>query len=56
LADWTTYSPLLAKHAVVAVHDIGWAVGVQRVVFEEIRPRIFREARLPNLWWGWLGP
>lgn len=55
LADWTAYSRLLSKHALVAMHDIGWAEGVQRVVTEEIKPRVIREQGLPNLWWGWVG-
>jgi predicted O-methyltransferase YrrM len=54
LADWETYSPLLAELSVIAMHDIGWAEGVQRVVMEEIKPRVVRECRLPNLWWGWV--
>lgn len=52
LADWTTYSPLLSPNAIVIMHDIGWAEGVQRVVDEEIRPRTSEGGRLPNLWWG----
>jgi predicted O-methyltransferase YrrM len=56
LADWRAYSPLLAPGAIVAMHDIGWAEGVERVVAEEIRPRVRRERRLPNLWWGQLAP
>jgi predicted O-methyltransferase YrrM len=55
LADWKVYSPLLSEHAIVAMHDIGWAEGVRRVVNEEIKPRVIREQSLPNLWWGWLG-
>lgn len=52
LSDWRVYEPLLSPGAVVAMHDIGWAEGVKRVVAEEIRPRVRREGRLPNLWWG----
>lgn len=52
LADWTLYAPLLSPGAAVAMHDIGWAEGVQRVVDERIRPRMRTERRLPNLWWG----
>jgi predicted O-methyltransferase YrrM len=54
-ADWTAYSPLLSGHAIVVMHDIGWAEGVQRVLTEEIKPRVIREQSLPNLWWGWVG-
>ncbi len=52
LADWQLYAPLLAPGAFIVMHDIGWAEGVQRVVAEEIRPRVSYERRLPNLWWG----
>ena len=52
LADWKAYRPMLSANAIIAVHDIGWAEGVQRVVEEEIRPLIGEECQLPNLWWG----
>lgn len=55
LADWKAYAPLLSPNAVVAFHDVGWADGVRRVIDEEVRGRIRREKRLPNLWWGELG-
>ena len=55
-ADWEHYSPMLGKGAIVAMHDIGWAEGVKRVVAEHIRPRVVREQRLPNLWWGVVSP
>lgn len=55
LADWTTYRPLLSKRAIVVMHDIGWAEGVQRVVEEEIRPQVIKEGLLPNMWWGCIG-
>ena len=55
LSDWTAYSPLLSEHAIVALHDIGWAEGVQRVLAEEIKSRVIRERSLPNLWWGRVG-
>lgn len=54
LADWRAYSPLLSDKAIVVMHDIGWAEGVQRVVEQEVRPRVSREGRLPNMWWGWI--
>lgn len=50
--DWRTYAPLMAPGGVVAMHDVGWAEGVQRVVEEELRPLVASEHRLPNLWWG----
>jgi predicted O-methyltransferase YrrM len=52
VSDWEAYSPLLSNQSVVAMHDIGWAVGVQRVVADRIRPLAVKEWRLPNLWWG----
>ena len=54
LADWQAYSPLLSDKAIIVMHDIGWAEGVQRVVKQEIRPRVSKEGRLPNMWWGWI--
>jgi predicted O-methyltransferase YrrM len=55
LADWKTYKPFLSEQAIIVMHDISWAEGVQRVVAEEIRPYVTREEHLPNLWWGWMG-
>lgn len=52
LRDWQLYSPFLVQGSIVAMHDIGWATGVQHVVAEEIRPRVRNEYRLPNLWWA----
>lgn len=52
LADWRAYRDLLSPNALVVLHDVGWAEGVQRVMREEIRARVRREKRLPNLWWG----
>ncbi len=52
LSDWNAYQALLSNRAMVVMHDIGWADGVQRVVAEEIEPRTDRTARLNNLWWG----
>jgi len=54
LSDWRLYAPLLAPGATVAMHDIGWADGVRRVVDEEIRPHVVSEGSLANLWWGQL--
>ena len=54
LADWQAYQPLLSTRAIVVMHDIGWAEGVQRVVNENIRPLVTSEDRLPNMWWGWI--
>jgi predicted O-methyltransferase YrrM len=52
LSDWRTYKPLLSNGALIVMHDIGWAEGVQRVVAEEIRLLAEYSARLNNLWWG----
>lgn len=52
LSDWQAYMLLLKPGAWVAFHDIGWAPGVQRVVAEQVRPRVRTERRLVNLWWG----
>lgn len=52
LADWQAYVPLLRPGARVAFHDVGWAEGVQQVIARHVRPRVKREVRLPNLWWG----
>ncbi|MFB1490578.1 MULTISPECIES: class I SAM-dependent methyltransferase [unclassified Thiocapsa] len=50
--DWDCYRHLLGPGAVVALHDIGWAEGVQRVVREEVEPLVDESGALPNLWWG----
>ena len=50
--DWLAYRQMLGPGARVAFHDVGWAAGVQRVVNEDVRPRVRRERMLPNLWWG----
>ena len=52
LADWQAYGPLLARGARIVFHDVGWAIGVQQVIERHVRPRVTREGRLPNLWWG----
>jgi predicted O-methyltransferase YrrM len=52
LADWQAYKPLLKPGSWVAFHDIGWADGVQRVVAEQVQPRVQAQGQLPNLWWG----
>ena len=52
LADWQTFGPAMAPGGVAAFHDIGWAEGVQRVVAEELRPKVVAQGGQPNLWWG----
>lgn len=34
--DWDLYSPLLKRDSFVALHDTGWAPGVQQVVKEDV--------------------
>ena len=50
--DWDLCSPLLREGSVVVFHDTGWAEGVQRVVREDVVPRVSKEGRLPNLYWA----
>jgi predicted O-methyltransferase YrrM len=52
LADWRTFAPAMRHHGIVAFHDVAWAEGVQRVVAEEVKPRVRREGGSLNLWWG----
>jgi predicted O-methyltransferase YrrM len=52
LADWRSFGPALRTHGVAAFHDIGWAEGVQRVVAEEVKPRVRAQGGSQNLWWG----
>lgn len=52
LADWRTFGPAMRTHGVAAFHDVAWAEGVQRVVAEEVRPRVSNEGGSLNLWWG----
>jgi predicted O-methyltransferase YrrM len=51
-ADWEGYKSFLKKGSIVIFHDIGWAEGVQRVVAEDVKPRVSSFGQLPNLWWG----
>ncbi len=50
--DWTHWSPHLHSDACVAMHDVGWAAGVQRVVNERIQPLAAIERWMPNLYWA----
>lgn len=47
--DWDTYKPLLKKGSIVALHDTGWAEGVNRVIAEDIKPTATTLHILPNL-------
>ncbi|KKH47216.1 class I SAM-dependent methyltransferase [Methanosarcina sp. 1.H.A.2.2] len=50
--DVDLWIPKLNPGALVVMHDIGWAEGVQRVVMEDIAPMAKCEGRLPNLYWA----
>ncbi len=50
--DVDLWIPKLNPGALVVMHDIGWAEGVQRVVMEDISPVAKHEGRLPNLYWA----
>lgn len=50
--DVDLWVPKLNPGALIVMHDIGWAEGVQRVVMEDIAPIAKCEGRLPNLYWA----
>ena len=50
--DVDLWIPKLNQGALIVLHDIGWAEGVQRVVMEDIAPIAKSEGRLPNLYWA----
>lgn len=50
--DVDTWLPKVKSGGVVAMHDIGWAEGVQRVVREDVLPRVVKSGKLPNLFWA----
>jgi predicted O-methyltransferase YrrM len=52
--DVDLWVPKLSSGALVVMHDIGWAEGVQLVVKEYIAPIAKRDGRLPNLYWAWI--
>jgi predicted O-methyltransferase YrrM len=51
--DFDIWFPKLKSGGIIAMHDIEWAQGVQRVVAEDVQPNVSREDRLPNLYWAW---
>jgi predicted O-methyltransferase YrrM len=51
-ADVDAWWPKLRPGGIMAMHDIGWAEGVQRVVSEFIMPNSRAHGRLPNLFWA----
>jgi predicted O-methyltransferase YrrM len=50
--DWLRWSPFLEPNSFVALHDIGWAEGVKRVLEEFVLPRTASHVFLPNLFIG----
>ncbi len=50
--DVDLWLPKLNPNALIVMHDIGWAEGVQRVVMEDVAPIAKSEGRLPNLYWA----
>lgn len=50
--DIDLYFPKIKSGGIVAMHDIGWAEGVNRVIKEDIMPYISESGTLPNLFWG----
>lgn len=48
--DVDLWLPKLNSGAIVVMHDIGWAEGVQRIVKEKITPVAISEDRLPNMY------
>ena len=52
ISDWRIYSKHLDKNALIILHDTGWAIGVKRVLREEILPLTTEIKKLPNLWIG----
>ena len=53
-SDVDNWIPKLNDKATVIFHDIGWSIGVQRVVKESIRPCAKQEGRLRNMYWAFL--
>jgi predicted O-methyltransferase YrrM len=50
--DFFAWLPHLNEHAVVMLHDCGWAEGVQRLIAEDIRPRAVKWRQIANMAWG----
>lgn len=51
-SDWASWSRYLVPGAIVVLHDIGWAEGVQRHFDHTISHRLKNVERLPNMIWG----
>lgn len=50
--DVDIYFPKLKSGGIIAMHDIGWAEGVNRVIREDISPFVFQSGTLPNMYWA----
>lgn len=51
-ADWEAYKRFLSPGSIAVFHDSGWAVGVKRVIEEDVKPLVSSSDCLPNMWWG----
>lgn len=47
--DWDAYKDLIKEGSLIALHDTGWAEGVNRVIKEDILPIATIVYNLPNL-------
>jgi predicted O-methyltransferase YrrM len=52
-ADVEAWFPKLKPGGIIVMHDVGWAEGVQKVISEDIKPKLARFSKLPNMFWGW---
>ncbi len=52
--DFYAWLPHCSDHAIIVLHDCGWAEGVQRVIAEDIRPRVLQLHQTANMAWTWL--
>jgi predicted O-methyltransferase YrrM len=52
-SDVDLWFPKLKPNALVIFHDIGWATGVQKVIQEDVSPKVIAEGQLPNMYWAW---
>lgn len=49
--DVDIWLPKLNPRAIIVMHDVGWAEGVQRIVKDTISKIALTEDRLPNMYW-----
>ncbi|MBS6829563.1 MAG: class I SAM-dependent methyltransferase [Desulfovibrio sp.] len=50
--DIEAWFPKLRSGGVIAMHDIGWAWGVQKVLYDVVMPQTCKHGELPNLFWA----